>query len=151
MGTCSLHDQNEISVLQYSEDTNHFEAVSIYSHPDQIWCLESSPTDPSLIISSRQSANEHKALTLWKMPYQEQSDLDEDNHSYSHDVLELSDLSTFNESDSRIFVNCLRWHPRENKIATVDNQTLITWDIKDNQVVVRCLSHVSNFVMFSFI
>lgn len=32
VGSCSLHDSNELSVLQYSEDSHHFEVVNLYTH-----------------------------------------------------------------------------------------------------------------------
>ena len=32
VGTCSLHDSNELSVFQYSEDAHHFETVTTCSH-----------------------------------------------------------------------------------------------------------------------
>lgn len=32
VGTCSLHDSNELSVFQYSEDAHHFETVITCSH-----------------------------------------------------------------------------------------------------------------------
>lgn len=135
-----MHDQNEISVLQYSEDSNHFEATSIYSHPDQIWCLETSPTDPSLVVTSRQNVNRDNAISLWKMPKQEAEDLEEDQHNYHHDILELNELSTFNKSKNPAIVNSVKWHNTENLLSSVDNATFTTWDIKDSQVSVSSIS-----------
>ncbi len=36
VGTCSLHESNEISIVQYYADSNHLENVGLYSHPDQV-------------------------------------------------------------------------------------------------------------------
>ena len=40
LGTCSLHDSNELNVIHYLEDSNHSEIEQLYNHPDQIHGLE---------------------------------------------------------------------------------------------------------------
>lgn len=70
VGTSSFHDENELSVLEYREDSNSMEVSAVYAHRDQIWALEPSPTDPSLVISSRQAITGTRAITLWQMPNQ---------------------------------------------------------------------------------
>ena len=70
VGTCSLHDSNELSVLEYHESSNQIEATAIYSHPDQIWSIEPSPNDSDLVITSGQSSSGEKHLNLWRMPHQ---------------------------------------------------------------------------------
>ncbi len=77
VGTCSLHDSNELSVLEYREDANQIDAVSLYQHPDQIWALASSPSDPSLVITSKQAADGLRGVTLWRMPRQTHQDMDD--------------------------------------------------------------------------
>lgn len=137
VGTCSLHDSNELSVLQYTEDANHFDVTAVYSHPDQIWALEASPKDSSMVVTSRQAQNCSKALTLWKMEKQSVDDMDEDEagtSSYNHDQLELSEIASFNQSLKPATVRCMRWHNRDDTLLSVDNKLLSVWKFGDAKV-----------------
>lgn len=136
VGTCSLHDSNEISVLQYLEDANHFESVALYSHPDQVWAMEASPTDPSLIVTSRQANNSHsKSLTLWKMPFQTAEAIDADvGLESSNDRLELSEIASFNQTHKPSLVYNIKWHKSKDQLLTVDSNVLSKWDIGEGKV-----------------
>ncbi len=138
VGTCSLHDNNELSVLQYSEDSNHFDSVNVYGHSDQIWALEASPKDPSLVVSSRQSNRGFKSVTLWKMPNQEPDDIISDSAvTYASDLLELQEKATFNQSQKSSFVHTIKWHRSQEQLLTLDNQILTAWNITPTHITVR--------------
>ncbi len=134
-----MHESNELSVLQYSEDSNHFEAAAVYSHPDQIWAMDSSPTDASLVVTSRQSQNCSKSITVWKMPNQQQEDIEDDNQAnqanYNNDALELTEVTTFNQSQKASIIRSIRWHNTENKLIGVDNKLLTVWDTVTGKVL----------------
>ncbi|RYG96767.1 hypothetical protein EON65_53900 [archaeon] len=134
VGTCSLHDSNEVSVLQYSEDSNHMEAVSLYSHPDQIWAIESSPTDPSLLVTSRQAFNGSKSLTLWKMDKQSTEDIAYGSALYHNEHQELIELDSFNPSQKAAYVGTVRWHKTEDKLLSFDGRILTAWQVSNDKV-----------------
>lgn len=141
VGTCSLHDINELSVLEYSEDSNHFEAVAVYSHPDQIWAVETSPQDPSLVVTSRQSQSCSKMLTLWKMDRQTEEDLMDSGAMYPGEHLELQELSSFNSSQKVSFVDTVKWHRTSNELLTFDGRILSTWKVAEDKVSVSREPH----------
>lgn len=139
VGTCSLHDSNELCVLNYTEDSNHFEVVSAYNHPDQIWAVESSPKDPSLAVTSRQSQSGFKSVTLWKMPNQSAEDLQAPDvlAQYNAEPLDLSEVATFNQKQSPFFVNSIKWQSSMDNIMTVDSSTMTIWNVAESSVKVR--------------
>lgn len=138
-----------MSVLQYSEDSNHFDSVNVYGHSDQIWALEASPKDPSLVVSSRQSNRGFKSVTLWKMPNQEPDDIISDSAvTYASDLLELQEKATFNQSQKSSFVHTIKWHRSQEQLLTLDNQILTAWNITPTHITVRSLPIIP--YIFSF-
>lgn len=129
-----MHDNNEISVLQYAEDSNHFDAVAVYSHPDQVWAMDSSPKDSSLLVTSRQSQNNSKSLTVWRMAKQAKEDLEEDAGAYSTETLDLAEVATFNQSQKPALVRSVKWHKTDDKLLSIDNKFLAVWDAESGKV-----------------
>lgn len=139
MGTCSLHDSNELSVLQYAEDTNHFDVSAVYSHPDQILCCEAAPKDPSLVLTSRQAQNCTKSISLWRMPNQALEDMIEDTGAaYNHEQEDMTEVTSFNQSSKPAAVRSMRWHSRDDTILTADEKLLSTWSIAEARISVSC-------------
>lgn len=136
VGSCSLHDNNELSVLQYSEDSNHFDAVAVYSHPDQIWAMEASPRDPALVVTSRQNQQCSKALTLWRMDKQSEEDILNSSSQYANEHLEVQEIASFGQSQKISFVDTIRWHHTEEQLLTFDGRILSTWSISNDKVTV---------------
>lgn len=135
VGTCSLHEANDLSVLQYSEDSNHFESVAIYNHPDQIWAMDSSAKDSSLVATSRQASDCSKSITVWRMPNQQKEDLESDVSSgYSSETMDLQEVATFNQSQKPAIVRSIRWHATEDQLLGVDNKLMTTWDVTSGKV-----------------
>ena len=65
-----MHDQNEVHVLEYREDSNQIDVAAIFPLPDHksLWALDSSPIDPALIITCDQSKEHSKYnVNIWKM------------------------------------------------------------------------------------
>ena len=125
VGTCSLHDANELNILQYLEESNHCEVTCSFSHPDQVWAVEASPKDASLVVTSRESQNHAKCLTMWKMPKQSPEDYEEDIRvSFDSERLELTEVSTFNHSQKPTTVKDVKWHSSGSSLLTVDNKIL---------------------------
>lgn len=147
VGTCSLHDRNELSVLQYSEDSNYFDVSSVFTHPDQVWAIEASPKDTSLVITSRQSKECLKSLTLWRMPRQTMEDMMSDteviqsSHSSSEyrtddAILDLEELVTFNQNQGAHCVKDVKWHSAGHALLTIDNRLLSAWKIAEGKIIV---------------
>jgi len=67
VGTCALQQRNEIHVVEFSEDTAEVVCKQALSHPDEVWLLSASPTDPSKILTHSMSKGQH-ALRLWSAP-----------------------------------------------------------------------------------
>lgn len=133
MGTCSLQDSNELSVLEYSEDSNQLEATAVFSHPDQIWTMEPSPQDPSLVITSRQSSSGSKAVTLWRMPRQSMQDLEDTSASaFVDDKLELEEVVSLTQSTGKqTFAHSIRWHANKDNILLGDGDIVSLYALKD--------------------
>ena len=104
-----------------------------FSHPDQIWALEASPKDASLVVTSRQAQNSSKSLTMWKMPKQDAEDYEEDVRlSFNSERLELSEVATFNHSQKPSSVKDIKWHSSGNSLLTVDNKEWFDGSEQDN-------------------
>eukprot|EP00596_Hydrurales_sp_CCMP1899_P008886 CAMPEP_0119034144 /NCGR_PEP_ID=MMETSP1177-20130426/1171_1 /TAXON_ID=2985 /ORGANISM="Ochromonas sp, Strain CCMP1899" /LENGTH=344 /DNA_ID=CAMNT_0006991389 /DNA_START=99 /DNA_END=1130 /DNA_ORIENTATION=+ len=132
VGTCSLHESNELSVLEYHENSNQIEASAIYNHPDQIWAVEPSPNESDLVITSSQSSSNKKALTLYRMPHQKEEDLQDDS-AIVEDKLELIEESSY-EIDKNTIIQNVKWHPSQEKMLTTDSNGIGIWDISSKMV-----------------
>jgi hypothetical protein len=139
-------------VLQYSEDSNYFDVSCVFTHPDQVWAIEASPKDTSLVITSRQSKECLKSLTLWRMPRQTMEDMMSDEaeviqssqlSEYRTDdaVLELEELVTFNQNQGAHCVKDVKWHSAGHALLTIDNRLLSAWKIIEGKIVVSTLLH----------
>lgn len=135
VGTCSLHDSNELSVLEYHENTNQIEATAIYNHPDQIWAIEPSPIDSDLLITSSQSSAGDKKLTLLRMPHQSEDDL-LGSSSPIEDKLELKTESTFDLAASTTLIQNIKWHPDSDEILTTDCNRVSLWKLGESSIKV---------------
>lgn len=104
VGTCSLHDANELCVLEFDEEQGQLNAVSLYAHPDQVWALETSTQDPSLVVTSRQSQQQSSlsGVTLWRMPATA-------NAVEKADLVEVAAVTRPVEKES--YAHSIRWHP----------------------------------------
>eukprot|EP01038_Epipyxis_sp_PR26KG_P011040 gene11040-14824_t len=136
VGTCSLHDSNELSVLQYFEDSNQIEAAAVFSHPDQIWAIESSGVDSALVVTSREAQNGAKCLTLWKMPSQSKEDIEkESGDGFTNERLELTEITTFHHSHKPTVVSSLKWNKNSNRLVGIDGKVLSIWNLDQDKAV----------------
>lgn len=109
----------------------------MYDHPDQIWAVETSPLDPTLVITSHQDPHCSKALTLWRMDKQREDDMAHGGALYANEHLELQQVTSFNQSQQVYFVDSIKWHRSEAKLLTFDGRMLSHWAISDSNVSVR--------------
>jgi hypothetical protein len=153
VGSCSLHDANELNVLHYYDDSNRFDIVQAFHHPDQIWALESCPYDSSLVITSHQNLTCFKSLTLWKLPHQSLEEIAEDIVG-SHQREELQEITSFNQSQQMPLVTSIQWHPHQHQqLLTVDHKIMIAWHIRESVIEVNIcyLFNCFNFCLIYYI
>jgi len=69
VGAAGLRDypQNELLLLEYSEETNKLREASAYSHPGEIWHISPSPRDSSLCFTSSTRRGADPLCTLWRL------------------------------------------------------------------------------------
>lgn len=138
VGTCSVRETNELSVLEYDEDTNQIDAAAIYYHPNQVWATEPSPQDMGLVITSSQAATGSKAVTLWRMPNQNEAEFESESSirggDFDRDPLELDKLAAFNLKDPTAFVHSIKWHAVRDSVLTLDPKMLTSWSVGDGSV-----------------
>lgn len=146
-----MHETNDLSILQYYDDSNHFDTMFLYDHPDEILAIESSPSDPALVLTSRQSRSAFKSVTLWRMPHQSLDEIaDEATNNYAHhlthDRIVLQEVSTFNQSQQLPQVTSLRWHPKQQSILCTDHKIVSSWNIRESSIEVRIQYSISKFI-----
>lgn len=147
VGTSALHEDNEISLLQYIEDSNHLESLLVFNHTDQVLSLETSPHYPDHLLTSRlNSKTGVKSQTLWKLP-----SLNDANFLSSHstqDLVELEELVTFNISSKSSQVRSMQWHRKEQEhILTTDNKVVTLWQLSDSGTVAMKVSTTTTHII----
>jgi hypothetical protein len=141
-GTCSLTQENELSVLEYDEDAGALDLCAIYRHPEQVWNLAACPVDPGLIVSSHVNKKGQHGVTLWRMPGQEapefdDADADATNPSTSNpDKQDLENVCSLKDLHSqRTFANALRWSHDGTRVLTSGGGRVLVQDLADSRVV----------------
>lgn len=150
VGTCSTRDKNELNVLEYDEDGNTLDVSSIYNHPNEVWALETSPDDPSLVITSGNGIynNERQSIkssvNLFRMPNQTEHSIrdggeEQREAAYAGEKLELECLASL-DCASRSIVNSIKWN-KMNQVVTSDSQFVSLYSVADE--VVKSLGNVN--------
>lgn len=122
----------QISVLQYDEDDNQIDLVALYSHPDQVWVVESSHQDQNLIATSSQSRTGHHSVGLWRMGGHEMSPDEFDGADLApQELTEAGSLSARGAG----FVHSIKWHSFKQNIMTSDGSTVNIWSVGEEPKV----------------
>lgn len=133
-----MRDKNELTVLEYDEDTNQMDAAAIYNHANQVWAVEPSPQDMGLVITSSQSLSGSKSVTLYRMPRQHESEFEMETSmrggNFNRDPLDLEKISVFQFKDSSTFAHTVKWHGIRDSVLTVDPKQLCTWSIGESAI-----------------
>jgi WD40 repeat protein len=126
-------------VLRYDEETNQIDAKTIYAHPDQIWAMEPSPTDRSLVVTSSQRRDGTRDVSLYKLSAETEEDqiVEEDRpQSYDNDLKDLDRVALLPFQDERNFVQSIKWHSSRDTILTLDSLNLSFWSLRESDVTV---------------
>ena len=92
VGTCSARDDNELQILEYSEEEKEVKCVGFFEHPNECWDIKSTPFDASLCSTVHISQENQWGATLWRLPVtfpaaadeEEDEDEDDDDHHSRH-------------------------------------------------------------------
>ena len=136
VGTCSLHDDNEISVLEYNEDSNQIDSMAVFSHPDQIWNMESSPQDPSLLLTCRQPKDGRFSVSLWKMSNQSKEDISSGASSvgFNGDASPLEELHSFSGIENSQYQ--FSWSKTRDNILFTSSSSMANWTVTESNTKV---------------
>lgn len=135
VGTCSLHEENDINIIDYQEDSNSIISISTYQHPEQIFSLEASSHDPDLFLSSWINKSNECGLTLWRMSNRNNNDnFDQTSESASRKekLLLISELDT---DKSKLSIP--KWHHMKDTIISSNCDQLISYSVTDSDVKVN--------------
>ena len=137
----------QISVLQYDEDDNQIDLVALYSHPDQVWVVESSLQDQKVIATSSQSRTGKHSVGLWKL----------DGHEMSPDEYDGADLAPQELADAGLlnakgagFVHSIKWHSFKQNVMTSDGSMVNIWSIGEDPKV-HCLGYHAGTMSIFFL
>ncbi|CAE7690585.1 EIPR1 [Symbiodinium microadriaticum] len=127
-----------MSILEYDEENNQLDAKVVCSHPNQIWAIEPSPTDPSLVLTSSKQRDGSNPVALYRLPSDDADavpDDDDRGYGYGKDIKPLEEIAQLSFADSAVFVNSFAWHKARNTVLTLDPASLTMWDIRESGIV----------------
>jgi WD40 repeat protein len=79
VGTCSVSDANELTVLRFHSELNELAVDATLDHPSgPVGCLCTNPTDKYLLLSA---AEENPTVNLWRVPQEAMDRTDELDYS----------------------------------------------------------------------
>eukprot|EP01028_Stygiella_incarcerata_P004609 TRINITY_DN201_c0_g2_i1.p1 TRINITY_DN201_c0_g2~~TRINITY_DN201_c0_g2_i1.p1 ORF type:complete len:417 (+),score=90.20 TRINITY_DN201_c0_g2_i1:144-1253(+) len=76
VGTCSLHQRNQIDVIRFEEDGNSVECDVILDHPNEVWRVIPTPTRKTQFITIHNSSADEHGVTLWEAPILEDTQVE---------------------------------------------------------------------------
>ena len=145
-GTCSLSVDNELSVLEYDEDNNILTLAGHYAHPHQVWNIDTSPKDPSLVITAHVSKTGQHGATMWRMPGQSEDDVNferaDDNNDdntrkesrvHNPEKQPLESLGTLKPISSS-FQNSVRWHTQGDQVLSTSDNCVSLFKVDNDSI-----------------
>lgn len=117
-GTLSLKEENEVHLIRLNSDGTELFCEGLFSHPNEIWDLASCPFDQR-IFSTVFSSGESQGAAVWQMP-----------ELYGQlNSPQLERIASLDGHDSKI--KCVLWWPtgKHDKLASVDEQNLVIWNL----------------------
>lgn len=136
LGTCSLHEENEVNLVDYSEDSNSIQSLQAFSHPDQVMSLDTSSHDSGLLVTSWLNKSGDHGVTLWRMPSLSDVDLggdsDQINRAFAGEREKLLKIAPFSIPMTQNSI--VKWHNRKDSILTANNTDVSLWSITESEV-----------------
>ncbi len=112
--------------MEYFEESNQLEAISIYKHDAQVWALDTSPKDPTLFMTSGVSQNGTKTLNLFSIN-ENHPDTTETNFGFNLEPKELIPKAILGMRETQTFVDNIKFHPKNDHVLTADHKFLNLW------------------------
>ncbi len=100
IGSCSAHEENIITILSYKDDSSQLEPANTYLHPDQIWGMQTSYSDPTKIMTCGQPKSGPYTVKLWSMQNQTLADIEGADDLGSLGGSSSRNISSSNSSNS---------------------------------------------------
>ena len=116
----------------------------MYSHPNEVWALESSPNDSSLVITSGNGMHNpnndlKSSVNLYKMPNQVEEIITEGREgrdAFAGNKLQLEHQSSLELWDNSSFVHSIRWN-KEDSVITCDSNYVCLYSSRDSETKVK--------------
>ncbi|GAV63457.1 WD40 domain-containing protein [Cephalotus follicularis] len=139
-GTLSLKEENEVHLIRLSSSGTEIICEGLFSHPNEIWDLNSCPFDQR-IFSTVFSTGESFGAAVWQIP-----------ELYGH--LNSPQLERIASLDAHVGkINCVLWWTtgRHDKLISIDEENLFLWSLdcstksaqvqsKESAGMLHCLS-----------
>jgi WD40 repeat protein len=144
VATHTLTDNNEIHLIQYSEDNNEINNLAIYQHKPEIWSIASSNTHQNIFASvyTEREAESNDSLfkaTIWSIPSADNQQAKSPNKSKStaDEYLQLDRQLDLTGNTGRI--NKVLFHPvqGEHKIVTTNSANACIYDLNQAQTTLN--------------
>jgi hypothetical protein len=137
-------------LIEYQEDTNTVSLKGTYQHSDQIFDLETSAHDESLVISSWMTSNCNHGVSLWRLHNHDNNELtvEEVSPSIVNQKEKLDKVAEFN-TEANVFSKA-KWHHIKDTIVVASSKSISSWSVTDCDVKVSFV-HILYFVYTVYI
>ncbi|KAA0192788.1 hypothetical protein HAZT_HAZT009180 [Hyalella azteca] len=152
VGTQSLHNTNQVQLIEYDDDDNGIVTKKSYTHPvGEVWKIASAPQTACLLATVHNSADKpltDASCSIWRLPKGASSEEQDESHEELELVANLSE-NTSSQDDSMFHgVKWVGWScDSDSKIATLTSKNLILWNVQeDGSAAVVSSNTVDNFL-----
>jgi hypothetical protein len=118
VGTLSLHsNENEVHLIEYSEEQNDVYNVGLYRHPHEIWSIAVHPSRPDLFFTIYNTGKTFES-TLWQLPqsiYSDDINADDDEEKIDVDEEKIEPIQLSGSPSAPLLQNKLLLQSNEQK------------------------------------
>lgn len=133
LGSFTLGADNEVSVIEFDEETGNLECVAQYAQGEKkIWSMETSPKDSSLLVTSYQDKSLNNGVSLCKMPGQTLQEIEsnrgEGNTLMSGEKMDLEVLQDIEKTGAEkrdpSYTTSVKWSTLGDQLITAKASTI---------------------------
>jgi WD40 repeat protein len=140
VGTLSLHSsENEVHLIQYSEDQDDVYNVATFRHPHEIWSISPHPSRPELFFTVYNTGKTFESV-LWEIPASIYgNEVNEEIHAQKSSSPTggpaLANKFVIQSNEQKSPLHCVLWDPLttessgSDRVLTVDSQNVKEWRI----------------------
>ncbi|KAJ7545731.1 hypothetical protein O6H91_08G007500 [Diphasiastrum complanatum] len=132
VGTLSLREENEVHVIQLSDNGADLRCEGLYTHQPEIWDLASCPFDALMISTVYASGGEYRA-SIWKIP----------ERSKGFNTPQLQQIVQLD--GHKDIVKSTLWWPtgKHNQLVSIDEENLYVWALDASEKSAKVQGHIS--------